>query len=1427
MSKKRRTGLKALWLLCLVLGVFVLGGAQGEATVNLLQNGGFEQVSASGNPDGWYTTQYRTQAGYSRLAATDEKARSGRYSAVIENANENDARLTCEVAVEPESLYRFSGYIWVETMQEGGNGANLALEDVYAYTPGEHENTGEWKYMELYGETGPNQRKVELGPRIGGYGAESVGKAYFDDLSLAKVNELPKGVAASLWYREEAPKTPQVTEEGEARKSTGLFVLLAGLFVLLAFGLKGFLGESSPQDALGQRSGKKGLESSGGKTALIIFGLLLFGAFALRVWLAGRVAGYQVDINCFTAWSLRMVSVGPGQFYSPDVFCDYPPGAMLLLWPVGLLLAGVGTSNASATLLILKLIPILCDLAIAIFLFAFARKRMPARAAAFLALLYAFNPASIVNGAAWGQIDSLLALIMLLTAVFAMKKQWLLAIPLFVVGALMKPQALLFAPVAAGLVVAVLMYSKDRGKQLLRMLLGLLIGAACGLCIVLPFAAHQVKPLEWLVGLYSETLSSYGYATLNTANLYYVLGANWKALETALPLLTPLLTGLLLAGLGVWLARLYSGFRFLGQTLCFFRRKEKRQPLAERETRRGLLGLWSLLSGLAFLALTALGATYQNYGVAMMVFVYGWALIGVLTDKTLSALPFFMALALIGVYVLGIKVHERYLFAALPLLLLAFATTRDKRLLALCVGFSATTFVNTAIVLDNCILYGSSQGHLNADTLPVNVALCGLNLLLCLFAAYISVTGPRESRAAKAAEAGAAQTAEATAAAGGDGPKAKQPRKPGDSYRQALLSPRDPRLRLKAKDWLIMGVTSVLYAAFTFSTLGSMAAPQNGWVSTSTEEQIVFQVDSDEPYTLLYFAGVSYNPFSVAVSPDGASWSENYPCNMREGLCYRWQYAIKTDASGQFMDDRPDNRLWLTGRFLRLNADGAGLNLLEVIARNERGETLPLKVLGHTGARDSVLENPKPPQNLLDEQDTLKGEPSWFNGTYFDEIYHARTAYEHLHGQPTYEWTHPPLGKLMMAAGIAIFGMTPFGWRFAGAMVGVWMLPALYLLAKQLLKRRDLATFAMLLFTFDLMHFTQTRIATIDSFPVFFIMLSYLCMARYMMTDSFALGENEAPRLFTRAFWRGLIPLGLSGLFMGLSIASKWIGLYSAVGLALLFLTAVYRQFRVGNIAFDYGTEEEGGLGPAMRGRVLGAQEHALSRIFITCGFCLVFFIAVPLLIYYLSYIPQLSPTGPVTIARIVDTQQSMLKYHATPGLGMDHPFQSPWYQWPFILKPMWFVQDKFEPQGYASTIMCFGNPLVFYVGALCMAAVLLAFLFKYLSFRRGLSLRPGDGNLTLPVMVVGFLAQYLPWVLVPRSMYMYHYFASVPFIILATTWAFSFLPEQRKGLRYGVMWGYVALAAAFFVMFLPYASGMLTPTSWLDAMKWFSKLYY
>ena len=164
---------------------------------------------------------------------------------------------------------------------------------------------------------------------------------------------------------------------------------------------------------------------------------------------------------------------------------------------------------------------------------------------------------------------------------------------------------------------------------------------------------------------------------------------------------------------------------------------------------------------------------------------------------------------------------------------------------------------------------------------------------------------------------------------------------------------------------------------------------------------------------------------------------------------------------------------------------------------------------------------------LFDEQGLIPDRYDYMNSTYFDEIYHARTALEHIENVYPYEVTHPPLGKLILGLGIRLFGMTPFGWRFSGTLIGVLMLPALYYFLKKMFGGTIVPCCCTAVFAVDFMHYVQTRIATIDSYSVFFTILMYLFFWLYLNADR-----------TRRKSW--LPPLALSGLCFGLGAASKW-----------------------------------------------------------------------------------------------------------------------------------------------------------------------------------------------------------------------------------------------------------------------------------------------
>ncbi len=1357
-----------LWVLFCALMLVLMPCSLAE-DANLLTNPDFEEVDAQGLPVGWYTDAYVSQAGYTVYSVSSD-AYAGQRSAVVNNLGMNDARFAQRVKVEPGSLYRLSGWIKVEGMADSGRGANLSIEGVYVFSDGVFDGDGQWHYVELYSETDEDQREVTVFARVGGYSGESQGKAYFDGLSLVKVDEIPGDGVASLWFRNETPVAVDPVDSGENEAAAPFWpwlLVISAAYLLAGAACLRFM-------LVDRHQLRRPARASWGFWA----GMVL--AAALRVGIALVVEGYQVDVNCFRSWGHTMRTVGPTQFYQTTSFCDYTPGYIYIM---GLSdsLAQLGSSlglNIMAAFYH-KLVPMACDLAGAYLIYRAARReKFSGAQAEVLGLLAAFCPAMVLNSAAWGQIDSVLCLGLLAVAMLAVRRRWAVLLPVYVLCALIKPQALMLGPL--GLVVLAVDLVKHRETRPL--LIGLGASALVAAGIILPFSVHQ-QP-GWLIEKYATTLASYPYATLNTANFYYLFGGNWQSIELSAGWLPAACLAALSLGWG---------------TFCLVRGKG-RARLAEPV----LMGCF----GIAFAVMAAVQASWSVIGFTAMGLAFAVVMPMYLRAPKVQHVPLLGAVLFIILYVLGVKMHERYLIPALFLLLLAFALHRDKRILLLLAAMSCTMFVNEGIVLDNSLRLGSSMGHLNSDTYGLAMGISVLNLLctgLAVWTAWSVCVEEKPEHLTDRANPPFAM---------------RQQEKPPQDVKTFRM---DAGLHWKPLDWLLMLAVTAVYAGVCLCNLGSTKAPQTPWTSTANNEAVILDLGQTyDDFTMLYFAQVSYSDFSVAVSPDGVTWSDEYWAQMAQGQCFRWMYLTPctqlADGTRSYSGGNTyDGLQRLAGRYVRITAQQINLVLNEVIFRDAQGNAIPATV---AEVRNANEESPllSDPRNLLDEQDTLEGEPSWYNSTYFDEIYHARTAFEHLNGTRPYETSHPPLGKVIMSWFIGLFGMTPFGWRFAGALAGILMLPAMYVLGKQLTKRTDMAFAAMTMMALDCMHFTQTRIATIDSFPVLFIILSFLFMLRFMQRD------------IVLAPMKTILPdLGLCGFFMGCAVSSKWIGAYAGMGLAVLYFWTCIRHLR---LAGQAKACLNGGHGNA---ELKQRSENARRRIITLCLWCLVFFVAVPVVIYLLSYIPYFAYAYKENLLdylkMVWNANEGMLNYHSTPGLGMDHPFYSPWYEWPLIKRPMYYAMAKFVPDGYSYSIFCFGNPAVWLVGLAGIGATAFTWARRHAYGLEGstslVHVQGSSWSVAPAFVLIGLLAQFLPWVLVPRGTYIYHYFASIPFLVLGTMLLLHWLSQRWPRAGAAALAGYLLLCLICFVAFYPYASGVLTPDGWLDFMSIFLHVYH
>jgi len=139
----------------------------------------------------------------------------------------------------------------------------------------------------------------------------------------------------------------------------------------------------------------------------------------------------------------------------------------------------------------------------------------------------------------------------------------------------------------------------------------------------------------------------------------------------------------------------------------------------------------------AFNFFSLLGANYTRDISTLFLFSYhSWGMIFIVMITIFSWLIyikgnsrlFIAAAALLqiaGVFTFSSRIHERYLFPAVALSILAFIYLKDKRLLLLSAGFSATVYMNT-----HYILYWTSKGVHAAPYSPALVITSLLNMLL-------------------------------------------------------------------------------------------------------------------------------------------------------------------------------------------------------------------------------------------------------------------------------------------------------------------------------------------------------------------------------------------------------------------------------------------------------------------------------------------------------------------------------------------------------------------------------------------------------------------------------------------------------------------------------------------------------------------------
>ena len=434
-----------------------------------------------------------------------------------------------------------------------------------------------------------------------------------------------------------------------------------------------------------------------------------------------------------------------------------------------------------------------------------------------------------------------------------------------------------------------------------------------------------------------------------------------------------------------------------------------------------------------------------------------------------------------------------------------------------------------------------------------------------------------------------------------------------------------------------------------------------------------------------------------------------------------------------------------------------------------------------------------------------------FNTLVFDEIYFAKFGQNYLTQTPFFD-AHPPLGKYMIAVGIWLQGFNTWGFRWMNALVGS-LIPLLVTgIAYQMTWRRNYALIAGGLVTLDGLLLVESRYALLNIYLLFFGLLGHW----------FCLLSLNQQRL---ARWACLT---LSAAGFGACIAVKWNGLGFLLGLYLFWI--------LGWMISQLDKRQLSGFPPW--------QLAPLQRLLRLSPVQLFGYLpAIAFLVYSWTWIPHLLQ-NPTT--NFVQVHQEILSYHRGVGSGQDvHPYCSAWYTWPLLLRSVSYLYQTATDLGgpipitgpplpsgtarYLYSIYALGNPPLWWLST---AAILL--IMGYVGWQlwqlltriliRDPTPQPqrnptasAQEQFWVPLYLgTNYLANFLPWAIVSRCTFLYHYMSAALFSGLALAWVVDcWLRSPQRMLRIASL-TLINASIVGFVFWSPFFLGLpLSPEEW------------
>lgn len=455
----------------------------------------------------------------------------------------------------------------------------------------------------------------------------------------------------------------------------------------------------------------------------------------------------------------------------------------------------------------------------------------------------------------------------------------------------------------------------------------------------------------------------------------------------------------------------------------------------------------------------------------------------------------------------------------------------------------------------------------------------------------------------------------------------------------------------------------------------------------------------------------------------------------------------------------------------------------------------------------------------------------WPNALVFDEVFYVRGAFSLATMGYEGNWTgdndafaqgdlsgletegdfvvHPMVGKLLVAAGIELFGNNPFGWRVMGALLGTLMCVMIAFIARHLFRSTLWGLIAGVFLAVDGQAIVLSRTALLDIFLTFFAVAGFgaILIDRHVSRSRLtarAADARVAAGLERDAPLPGMGPgLGIRWWRWGaiamfaLSGSVKWSGFYFAAAFLLL------------SVLWDFIDRRAAGIHRWAAGAFLRAIPAGILAVVST----LVIYAATwfPWFMSEDSYGRHWAETNPGKGATwLPDSLNSLVHYHLQmwsfhENLTTEHNYMSNPWLWLVQWRPTaFFFEDAPDADCGAtrcvSAVHALGNPFIWWAGTVALGYA----VYRVIRYRDMLAI----------TMSLGAFAAWIPWLPYSyRTIFTFYTIAMVPFVVLTLVWALKHIAQPDRLRRAWSRRGTIAVVA--FIGGVLVISGLFAPL-WL-----------